>query len=131
MKGQIGLEMLIIFTLAITLVIWSTKLVDSLESGNVQEKMQAQTITQLVNSACSSKAKFTTQAQCSFETGVEKSYEIETQNNEITIRTGSKSASSQALCSVSGGPVAVNCENSKICLNPTNSRVEITGGECA
>lgn len=131
-RGQLGFEMLIVFTIAITLVIWSSKLVDSLESGNVAEKMQVKTISELVNNACSTNVRFSVNVPCSFENGNAKSYVITAQNNLLTVSTGSKSATATTLCTVNGGPITQTCTlNDKVCLTPLNGVISISNGECA
>ncbi len=130
-RGQIGFEMLIVFAIAITLVIWSAKLVDSLSTGSVQEKIQVNTLKELVNSACSTQVKFASEVVCSFEKGQTKSYDILTQDNAITVVTGEKSAGAATLCAVEGGPIQVNCENAKLCFNYNAGRVAISSGDCS
>ncbi len=130
-RGQIGFEMLIVFAIAITLVIWSAKLVDSLSTGSVQEKIQVNTLKELVNSACSTQVKFASKVVCSFEKGQAKSYDVLTQDNTITVTTGEKSASATSLCGVEGGPIHVSCENAKLCFNYNAGRVAISSGDCS
>lgn len=129
-RGQIGFEMLIVFAIAITLVMWSAKLVDSLSTGSVQEKIQVNTLKELVNSACSTQVKFTSEVVCSFEKGQTKSYDVLTQGNTITVSTGEKSAIANSVCAVEGGPLHVNCENAKLCFSYNAGRVVLSSGDC-
>ena len=129
-RGQIGFEMLMVFAIAITLVIWSAKLVDSLNSGAVTEKIQVKIITELVNSACSTKAKFTDKIPCSFENGQSKSYSIQTQGNTLSVLTGEKTATATTLCPTEGDLITINCNEPKICFTPLDASVRISSGEC-